>query len=83
MGAIAERVIFEPDPYIATKDAHAIAVLTEWPQYIDLDYKAIYKSMIQPSFIFDGRNLLNHENLFQIGFNVYPLGKPHRTHFSS
>jgi UDPglucose 6-dehydrogenase len=37
--------------------------------------------MVKPAFIFDGRNILNHKQLFDIGFNVFPIGKPSRTHF--
>ena len=72
---LASRVIFEPDPYVAANRAHAIAVLTEWPQYTELDYEKIYKSMAKPAFVFDGRNLLDHKKLYEIGFNVYPVGK--------
>jgi UDPglucose 6-dehydrogenase len=78
---VAEQVIFEPDPYVAAQDAHALAILTEWPQYAELDYQAIHAAMIQPAFVFDGRNILDHKRLHEIGFNVYAIGKPARTHF--
>jgi UDPglucose 6-dehydrogenase len=81
LGELASQVIFEPDPYAAAKDAHAIAVLTEWKQYAALDYEAIFKSMVKPAFIFDGRNILPHKELFDIGFNVYAIGKPPLAHF--
>jgi UDPglucose 6-dehydrogenase len=80
---LAKDVAFEPDPYTAAKNAHAIAVLTEWPQYTQLDYESIYESMVKPAFIFDGRNLLNHKKLYEIGFNVYPIGKPPLTRLVS
>ena len=80
LGELAERVTFEPDPYAAANGAHAIAVLTEWAQYAQLDYEKIYASMVKPAFLFDGRNLLDHKKLFEIGFNVYPIGKPALTH---
>lgn len=32
------------------------------------------------AFIFDGRNILDHQRCFDIGFNVYPVGKPPLTH---
>jgi len=76
LGELAARVAFEPDPYAAAKSAHAIAILTEWKQYAELDYERIYHSMAKPAFLFDGRNLLNHKKLFELGFNVYPIGKP-------
>ena len=71
---------YEDDPYKAAKGAHAVAVLTEWDLYRDLDYKAIFDGMEKPAFIFDGRNILDHQKLFEIGFNVYPIGKPELTH---
>jgi UDPglucose 6-dehydrogenase len=76
LGDLANRVTFELDPYIAANKAHAIAILTEWSQYTQLDYERIYNSMVKPAFIFDGRNLLDHKKLYEIGFNVYPIGKP-------
>ncbi|MDQ3004964.1 MAG: UDP-glucose 6-dehydrogenase [Chloroflexota bacterium] len=76
LGELANRVTFEPDPYSAANHAHAIAVLTEWSQYTQLDYERIYSSMVKPAFIFDGRNLLDHKKLYEIGFNVHPIGKP-------
>jgi UDPglucose 6-dehydrogenase len=78
---LAEDVVFEPDPYVAARDAHAIAILTEWRQFTTLDYETIHKSMVQPAFIFDGRNLLDHRRLYETGFNVYAIGKPPLTHF--
>jgi UDPglucose 6-dehydrogenase len=38
--------------------------------------------MSKPAFILDGRNILDHKTYFDIGFNVYPLGKPSMTHFA-
>jgi UDPglucose 6-dehydrogenase len=75
------NVEYEEDPYKAADKAHAVAVLTEWDIYNELDYEKIYNNMEKPSFIFDGRNILDHQKLFEIGFNVYPLGKPHLIHF--
>jgi len=37
--------------------------------------------MEKPAFLFDGRNILNHEQLYNLGFNVYPLGRPPLKHF--
>jgi UDPglucose 6-dehydrogenase len=76
----ADKVIFEPDPYEAARGSHAVAVLTEWDVYKELDYERILKSMVQPAFIFDGRNILNHAALFEMGYNVYRVGKPPLTH---
>jgi UDPglucose 6-dehydrogenase len=79
--APAGRVLFEEDPYLAVRGAHALAVLTEWDSYRSLDYRAMFDSMEKPAFIFDGRNILDHQALYAIGFNVFPVGKPSRKHF--
>ncbi len=76
-----EDVEYVKDPYEAIKDAHAVAVLTEWDMYKDLDFQRIYDEMEKPAMIFDGRNILDHDALYDIGFNVYRIGKPALTHF--
>ncbi len=76
-GAIA----FIEDPMLAAEGCHAVVILTEWDIYRDLDFRKIFKTMTQPAFIFDGRNVLDHRHCFSIGFNVYPIGKPPLTHF--
>ncbi|MCX6031743.1 MAG: UDP-glucose 6-dehydrogenase [Chloroflexi bacterium] len=83
LGEQAAHVTFEPDPYAAAAGSHAIAVVTEWRQFAELDYEAIYRSMVKPAFIFDGRNLLDRRKLFGMGFNVYAIGKPPLTHFGA
>jgi len=75
------QVDYETDPYRAVAGAHAIAVITEWDVFKKLDFEKIFAGMHKPAFIFDGRNILDHNRLFQIGFNVFPLGKPSLTHF--
>ncbi len=73
------EITYEPDPCKAAEGAHAIVLMTEWDQYKTLDYQRIFKSMEKPAFLFDGRNHLDHKALFDLGFNVYSVGKPDRT----
>ncbi|CAF4540848.1 unnamed protein product [Rotaria magnacalcarata] len=61
--------------YAAAKDSHAIVVCTEWDEFIRLDYELIYSTMQKPSYIFDGRLILDHDQLMSIGFNVFCIGK--------
>jgi UDPglucose 6-dehydrogenase len=62
------------DPYEACKDAHAIAILTEWDEFRTYDWEKIYAQMNKPAFVFDGRNLLDKEKLTQIGFKYQTIG---------
>jgi UDPglucose 6-dehydrogenase len=60
----------------ACDGAHAVAVLTEWDEFKDLDFKRIHEGMFKPAFLFDGRNILPHAKLKEIGFRVFAIGKP-------
>jgi UDPglucose 6-dehydrogenase len=62
------------DPYETCKDAHAIAILTEWDEFKDYDWKRIYDSMLKPAFIFDGRNILDSKKVKEIGFIYQAIG---------
>jgi UDPglucose 6-dehydrogenase len=68
-------VTFEADPYRAAAGAHAIALLTDWPEYATLDYARMLAGMVQPASVFDGRNLLDHTHLRALGFTVYAVGR--------
>jgi UDPglucose 6-dehydrogenase len=59
----------------ACEGAHAIAVLTEWDEFKDLDFQKIYSGMLKPAFVFDGRSILPHAKLKKIGFRVFAIGK--------
>jgi UDPglucose 6-dehydrogenase len=72
---LGDRVVFEADPYRAAAGAHAIAVATGWPLYAGLDYARIYAAMEKPAFVFDGRDILDHQRLAGIGFGVYAIGR--------
>lgn len=63
------------DPQQAVNQAHAIAVLTEWDEFSDYNWKEVYDNMLKPAFLFDGRRLLDHNLLKSIGFDVYTIGK--------
>lgn len=62
------------DPYEACEGAHGIAILTEWDEFVDYDWKRIYDGMKKPAFIFDGRAILDKQHLEDIGFNYYRIG---------
>ncbi|WP_298324788.1 UDP-glucose 6-dehydrogenase [uncultured Dokdonia sp.] len=63
------------DPMEACENAHAIAIMTEWDEFVGYDWQQIYNLMQKPAFVFDGRALLNAEFLKNIGFDYYAVGK--------
>ncbi|UYW00525.1 UDP-glucose 6-dehydrogenase [Flavobacterium agricola] len=68
-------ISFNSCPYENCKDAHAIAVLTEWDEFKTYDWQRIYDNMLKPAFVFDGRNILNEKELTKIGFKYQGIGK--------
>jgi UDPglucose 6-dehydrogenase len=62
------------DPYEACNNAHAIAILTEWEEFKEYDWKKIYDSMLKPAFVFDGRNILDAQSMRKIGFVYQSIG---------
>ncbi|WP_116772122.1 nucleotide sugar dehydrogenase [Maribacter litoralis] len=63
------------EPIEVTKEAHAIAILTEWDEFKTYDWKTIYTQMLKPAFVFDGRRLLDTDTMKTIGFNYYKIGQ--------
>ena len=64
----------ENDPYEASKDSHCICIMTEWDEFKSYDWQKIYDGMLKPAVVFDGRSLLNREELEAIGFIYYSIG---------
>ena len=68
------QIVINDDPYHAVIQSHAICILTEWDEFKTYDWNRIYKKMIKPTHIFDGRKILNKVLLTNIGFNFYEIG---------
>ena len=69
-----KRVKVIKDPYEACSDSHAIAILTEWDEFIGYNWERIYKSVVKPAFVFDGRKLLEARKMNDVGFKYYSIG---------
>jgi UDPglucose 6-dehydrogenase len=67
-------VVAYKDSYSACKNAHAIAILTEWDEFISYDWQEIYDNMQKPAFVFDGRNVLDRKKMIEIGFVYQNIG---------
>lgn len=70
-----EGVHVVSDAYEAAEDAHAIVILTEWDEFKMLDYTRLYDSMLKPAFVFDGRGIIDEEELRSIGFQSFVIGR--------
>ncbi|OUM59289.1 hypothetical protein PIROE2DRAFT_21261 [Piromyces sp. E2] len=72
---LIKNVKIHDNAYDASHDSDALVVCTEWDEFSTLDYERIYNDMNRPSYIFDGRLILNHKKLKEIGFEVETIGK--------
>lgn len=72
---LLNRITIHKDPYTAMEAAHAIAILTEWDEFNTYDWQKVYDDMLKPAFVFDGRNIVDKDQLDEIGFEVYNIGK--------
>lgn len=72
---IETNVSVVSDAYQAAGNAHAIALMTEWDEFKQLDMQRVYRDMHRPAFLFDGRNVLDADTLVKIGFEVHGIGR--------
>lgn len=72
---VQSNVTVVNNAYDAAKNAHAIALLTEWDEFRKLDFDRIYDTMQKPAFVYDGRNILDRQKLTKIGFEIFAIGK--------
>jgi len=70
-----EHISIYNNPIDCIHKTNIIAILTEWDEFKDYDWQKIYNKMNKPTYIFDGRNILDKEKLESIGFNYIGLGR--------
>jgi len=80
VAGLGKLLLTAEDAYSACAGAHAILVLTEWPQFKveNLDWARIYAGCSKPASVFDGRGIIDTHALRAIGFDVYAIGRPLR-----
>jgi UDPglucose 6-dehydrogenase len=68
-------IVAVDDPYLAAKDADAIVVLTEWPEFRDLNWPLIAEQA-PGAVVVDTRNLLDAAALQEAGLRYLGNGTP-------
>jgi len=63
------------DAYDIAQQAEALVVATDWPEFLQLDWKRICDVMARPT-VFDGRNLLSPAEMKALGFEYHSVGRP-------
>jgi UDPglucose 6-dehydrogenase len=74
-GELLSGVAIVDSPLTALEDADAAVIVTEWPQFAELDWSEVHNLMRTP-LIIDGRNLLDGEAAAAQGFAYEGVGRP-------
>ena len=72
---IDENVIICDSAMEAANEAHGVAVMTEWDEFKTIKPAELFDVVFKPAFLFDGRNILDHQAYIDQGFEVYAIGK--------
>jgi UDPglucose 6-dehydrogenase len=66
---------YAENEYAAARDASALLILTDWPQFSTLDLPRLRRIMQYP-IVLDGRNIYRPEKMQQHGFTYISAGRP-------
>ena len=73
--ALYPQATYCTDAYGVAEGTDAVMLLTEWPEFRNLDWKRIHAQMARP-LVLDGRNLLNPARMRELGFEYHSIGRP-------
>ncbi|HEV7847390.1 MAG TPA: UDP binding domain-containing protein, partial [Thermoleophilaceae bacterium] len=66
---------FESSALEAVDGADAAVLVTEWPEFRELDWTGEVKSRMRVPLVVDGRNFLDREQLVAAGFTYEGIGR--------
>jgi len=69
-----DKIEYGKTPYECLKDADALAILTEWNEFRNPNFKKM-GMLMKSKVIFDGRNIYNIKRLRDMGFEYYGIGR--------
>ena len=65
---------FCPNPYEVAKGSDALVIITEWPEFKELDFNMIKSAMRKPVLI-DTKNMLDSKRMIEQGFQYLGVGR--------
>lgn len=69
-----DRVIFCESAFEAMTGSDAVVISTEWEEFKGIDFSKGFEVMNKPAYCFDGRLMIDREELEDIGFIVETIG---------
>jgi len=71
---LGDSISYANDEYDTCIDADALIIVTEWPEFRMPNFRVIEK-LLKNKTIFDGRNIYEPEEMQDIKFNYYSIGR--------
>jgi UDPglucose 6-dehydrogenase len=71
---MGDKITFTKNPYEALEGADALLIVTEWPQFRTPDFERM-DSLLKNKVIFDGRNLYELNQMQELGYTYYSIGR--------
>lgn len=68
------EITYASSPYEALRDADALMIFTEWPQFRTPDFERM-ESLLKNKVIFDGRNLYELDQMKELGYVYHSIGR--------
>lgn len=69
-----DRIEYFENPYEAAKDADAIFIATEWPEFRTPDFEKL-SATVKSKVIFDGRNVYELNVMKEQGYKYFSIGR--------
>jgi UDPglucose 6-dehydrogenase len=71
---VGDKITYAMDEYDALRDADALLIATEWSVFRTPDFEKM-ATLLKNKTIFDGRNLYGIQQMKDLGFNYYSIGR--------
>lgn len=71
---LGDKINYADDMYAVARDADILVILTEWPEFSDIDLDVI-SQLMNHKVILDFRNMLNKEQAISKGFKYQSIGR--------
>lgn len=68
------KITYAHTPYAALDDADALMIFTEWPQFRTPEFEKM-ALLMKNKVIFDGRNVYELDQMKELGFTYYSIGR--------
>ena len=72
---LISKIVVYKNVYTALTNSNLAVICTEWDEFKALNWNRIFNNMKTNSWVYDGRNILDRDQLEKIGFNTFFIGQ--------